>query len=101
MISLHTNAVDDDPTPRGTQVFYNAAQADGQLLASSIACYMREIITSQSGYQNWAMRATLPGLYAENSGSMPSALVEIAFHTNPDDARALQDPRSYSIHEGR
>ena len=29
--------------------------------------------------------------YAENNGSMPSALVEIAFHTHVDDARALQD----------
>lgn len=96
MISLHTNAAPDSATAltaRGTQVFYAAGQAEGLALASSIACYMKEIIHARPGYQNWTMRETRPDQYAENTGSMPSALVEIAFHTNPDDALALQDPR--------
>lgn len=97
MISLHTNAAPDAATAltaRGTQVFYAAGQAEGLALASSIACYMKELIHARPGYQNWAMRETRPSdQYAENTGSMPSALVEIAFHTNPDDALALQDPR--------
>lgn len=95
MISLHTNAA---PTPetaltaRGTQVFYSVGEPEGQALASSIACYMGELIRAQSAYQNWVMRETRGERFAENSGSMPSALVEIAFHTHPDNARALLDP---------
>lgn len=96
MISLHTNAA---PTPetaltaRGTQVFYDSTRnAESQALATSIACYVREIVTAQPGYQNWTMRDTEHSTrYGENKGSMPSALIEIAFHTHPDDARALQD----------
>ncbi|MDI9239411.1 N-acetylmuramoyl-L-alanine amidase [Lysobacter sp. LF1] len=97
MISLHTNAAPDATTAltaRGTQVFYATGQAEGLALASSIACHMEELIHAQPTYQNWTMRETRPSdQYAENSGSMPSALVEIAFHTNPDDALALQDSR--------
>lgn len=97
MISLHTNAAADvlsALTARGTQVFYATGQAEGLALASSIACYMEELIHAQPAYHNWTMRETVPSTqYAENSGSMPSALVEIAFHTNSDDALALQDPR--------
>lgn len=96
MLSLHTNAA---PTPeaaltvRGTQVFYDPTRnAENRALATSIACYMRELITAQPGYQNWTMRDTEGSTeYAENKGAMPSALVEIAFHTHVDDARALQD----------
>lgn len=95
MISLHTNAAPDSVsalTARGTQIFYATGQADSLALASSINCYMQELIHAQSAYRNWTMRETVPSnQYAENSGPMPSALIEIAFHTNSGDALALQD----------
>lgn len=97
MISLHTNAARDAVsalTARGTQVFYKAGRAEDRALANSVACYMQELITAQIGYADWTMRQTMgSNSYAENNGSMPSALVEIAFHTHVDDALALQDSR--------
>ncbi len=63
-------------------------------MASSILCYMKELITSQSLYTGYFVPAE-PGEanHGENRlAQMPSVIVEAAFHTNPNDALALQNP---------
>ncbi len=91
-VHLHTNAADASAT--GTRVIYQAGREQDRLLASNILCYMREIIRSVEAYEQFPVSQTPQ---ADNKGenrlaTMPSVIVEAAFHTNPDDARALQDP---------
>jgi len=55
---------------------------------------MREIINSQDGYVEFPVaRSGAAAGHGENSfATMPSVVVEVAFHTNAADAVALQDP---------
>jgi hypothetical protein len=55
---------------------------------------MKELIHAQDAYKNFKVAALArEGDYGENSyATMPSIIVEAGFHTNPDDAAALQDP---------
>ena len=91
-VHLHINAAAASAT--GTRVIYQAGREQDRLLAENILCYMREIITSVEAYEGFLVSQTPQ---ADNKGenrlaTMPSVIVEAAFHTNPDDARALQDP---------
>jgi hypothetical protein len=63
-------------------------------LAESVLCGMRELIHAQPGFENFPIRdAANEGRHGENRiATMPSVLVEIAYHSNADDAVALQDP---------
>lgn len=63
-------------------------------MGSSVLCYMRELITATEGYEKFVVS---PAPHSDDKGEnrlakMPSVIVETAFHTNPDDALALQDP---------
>ena len=55
---------------------------------------MRELIHAQPGYENFPVRAeSAADGHGENRiGKMPSVIVETAYHSNPDDVAALQDP---------
>lgn len=93
MISLHTNG-HDIATVRGVEVFYHGDKpADGPL-ADSVLCGMREVIRAQPGYDDFPVRdAANEGRHGENRiGTMPSVLVEVAYHSNAEDSAALQDP---------
>ncbi|WP_312252396.1 N-acetylmuramoyl-L-alanine amidase [Stenotrophomonas sp.] len=93
LLSIHTNA-DVPGVARGARVYYHASKPGDRLLADLALCYMKEIITAQDGYADFPVPAagTAAG-HGENSfASMPSVVVEVAFHTNPIDAQALQDP---------
>lgn len=93
VIHLHSNA-DDNGTARGARVIVQAGRPDDQALASSVLCSMKEAIQSRPGYESFVV-ATKP--HVDNKGEnreakMPSIIVETAFHTNPEDAKALLDP---------
>lgn len=94
LLSIHTNGVDNDPSVRGTRVYVQEArETDGQL-ARSILCYMKEKIQALPAYADWTI-ATEPhtGNFGETRlANMPAAIVEVAFHTNAQDALAIQDP---------
>lgn len=92
-IHLHSNG---EPTgaARGTRVIVQPGRPMDAALAQSVLCSMKELIHSVPVYADFAVA---PAPHAENKGEnreakMPSIIVETAFHTNPDDAKALQDP---------
>lgn len=93
MISLHTNG-NEIATVRGLEVFYHGDKPADRPLAESVLCGMREVIRAQPGYETFPVRdAANEGRHGENRiGTMPSVLVEIAYHSNADDSSALQDP---------
>jgi len=93
MISLHTNG-NDSSMVRGVEVYYHVDKPGDRPLATSVLCGMRELIRAQPGYENFPVRdGANAGNHGENRlGTMPSVLVEIAYHSNPEDSAALQDP---------
>jgi len=92
LIHVHTNG--GPAAARGARVYLHPDHTHNVPLAKSILCYMKEVITSQPGYESFTV-ATAPHFknHGENRlAEMPSVIVEAAFHTNADDARALLDP---------
>ncbi len=92
-IHLHSNA-EPSLNARGSRVIVQPGRPADAALAQSVLCSMKELIQSAPGYVDFTVA---PAPHAENKGEnreakMPSIIVETAFHTNPDDARALQDP---------
>lgn len=93
MLSLHTNG-NPAPSVRGAEVYHHRAKPEDKALGDSILCGMREVIHAQPGYENFPVRAeSVADAHGENRiGKMPSVIVETAYHSNPDDVAALQDP---------
>lgn len=93
MLSLHTNG-NPAPSVRGAEVYHHRAKPEDKALGDSILCGMRELIHAQPGYENYPVRAeSAADGHGENRiGKMPSVIVETAYHSNPDDVAALQDP---------
>lgn len=94
LIHVHTNAFENNVNVRGTRVYIHPNQMQNAPLARNMLCYMKELITAQPGYEQFPVA---PEPHVEDHGenglaTMPSVVVEAAFHTNADDARALQDP---------
>lgn len=91
-ITVHTNG-SDIPSARGTRVYYQQGRTDSADLADSVLCYMREAIQGQPTYKDFPVaQSTLTGNYGElRNADMPGVLVEVAFHSNAEDAVALQD----------
>ncbi|WP_442254943.1 N-acetylmuramoyl-L-alanine amidase family protein [Stenotrophomonas pavanii] len=93
MLSLHTNG-NLAPSVRGAEVYHHRSKPEDKVLGDSILCGMRELIHAQPGYENFPVRAeSAADGHGENRiGKMPSVIVETAYHSNPDDVAALQDP---------
>lgn len=94
LIHLHTNG-SIDTADTGTQVYYHTGRAADELLGNSILCYMKELIQANEPYENYTVPSQSIG--AVNNGentlaTMSSVIVEVGFHSNPNDALALQDP---------
>lgn len=91
-IHLHTNAA--TPSARGTFAFVHEEKPESIPLASNALCYMKEAIQSIEGYGNYPVNITpIANRKGENGlAKMPSVIVEIGFHTNPDDVEAMKDP---------
>lgn len=93
MISIHTNGV-ENPSIRGARVYVAPNRPVDYARAQSMLCYMEEVIQAQDGYEDFIVS---PFPHTENLGEntlaqMTAVLVEVAFHSNPDDAAALLDP---------
>lgn len=98
LINLHSNAF-GDPTVRGARIIVQPDRPRDFELANSMLCSMRELIQTQPAYSNFPVAAAAS---TDNKGenrlaNMPSVIVETAFHTNPTDALALQDPVFRSV----
>jgi len=93
MLSLHTNG-SDSASVRGAEVYYHRGKPQDKPLADSVLCAMREVIRAQPGYEDFPIReSSIAGAHGENRiGKMPSVIVETAYHSNPEDVAALQDP---------
>ncbi len=92
-IHLHSNA-EATGNVRGARVIVQPGQAEDAALGRSVLCAMKEVVQAQSGYESFAVA---PDVHSDNKGEnreahMPSIIVETAFHTNSDDAKALLDP---------
>lgn len=94
LLSIHTNG-HTNPIPRGTRVYYHQGRIVPRQLATHVLCYMKEIINAQDGYEDFPV-ATSPHAATDNGENRiakgPAIIVETAFHSNPIDAAALQDP---------
>lgn len=90
---LHTNGV-GDASASGALAVVQPGRPDDLLLGRSILCYMKELIHSVEGYGEFSVGGEPSQVdKGENRISeMPSVIVEMGFHTNPEDAAALQDP---------
>lgn len=93
MLSLHTNG-NAAPGVRGTEVYHHRAKPEDKALGDSILCGMREVIHAQPGYEGFPVRSeSVADDHGENRiATMPSIIVETAYHSNPGDVAALQDP---------
>ncbi len=93
MLSLHTNG-NAAPGVRGAEVYHHRTKPEDKALGDSILCGMREVIHAQPGYESFPVRAeSVAEGHGENRiGKMPSVIVETAYHSNPEDVAALQDP---------
>lgn len=93
MLSLHTNG-NPSPGVRGAEVYHHRTKPEDKALGDSILCGMREVIHAQPGYESFPIRAeSVAEGHGENRiGTMPSVIVETAYHSNPEDVAALQDP---------
>lgn len=92
-IHLHSNG-EPSGAARGTRVIVQPGRPMDAALAQSVLCSMKELIHSLPEYGAFTVA---PAPHALNKGEnreahMPSIIVETAFHTNPEDAKALQDP---------
>jgi len=93
MFSLHTNGSVNTGV-RGTEVYHHRDKPEDKALGDSILCGMKEVIRAQSGYEAFPVRTgSVADRHGGNRiGKMPSVIVETAYHSNPDDVAALQDP---------
>ena len=93
LFNLHTNAA--GPTASGTTAFVAKNRPEDLALANNVLCGMKELIHAQDSYKTFSVanQALPSGKYGENNqAEMPAMVLEVAFHTNPGDAAALQDP---------
>jgi len=97
-ISFHTNGA--GPTARGALVMTKLNDAQSVQLSRNIICYMKEMINSSEKYSEYVVRPD-PDDGNEKAevreAEMPTALVEFGFHTNTEDAVALQDGEFQSL----
>lgn len=93
LIHLHTNAA-ADAQARGMMAFVQPGRAEDRRLAHVLLCAVRTGLQATPAYASYRVRVVpLEGNYGENRlATAPSVLIEMGFHTNVDDAMALQDP---------
>lgn len=93
-INIHTDGDENSPNTRGTRAYFYTGRAEDQQLASNVLCYMKESIRSIGNYSDWSFVDTPFGVTNKGEitfAQVPSIIVEVGFHTNPQDALALQD----------
>ena len=98
IVHLHTNA-SEDPSDSGARAYFTKGRADSEKLADNLLCGMKEVIHSKEFYKHFKVATKSEfGSHGENSkAQMPSALLEVGFHTNPDDTTLLKDTYFHSV----
>ena len=92
LFSLHSDGVSDS-TKTGTGIWYNPNIASQIALATSVDCYVDEILKWHPNLAPWTVTPHPTTEKAElNLASMPTVIVEAGFHTNPRDAVFLLNP---------
>ena len=93
LIHLHTNAA-ASADARGMMAFVQPGRAEDRCLGHVLLCAVRAGLQATQAYASYRVRVVpMEGNYGENRlAAAPSVLLEMGFHTNVDDARALQDP---------
>lgn len=90
---VHTNA-EQRGVARGLRAIIHGRSSDIEL-ANRVLCSAKELIQSNPSYKNYPVAATphVDPTKGENRlAKMPSVIVEVGFHTNPDDAALLLNP---------
>lgn len=92
LVHLHTNA--GGAQASGAMAFHQPGRTDDRRLGHVLLCAMRDAVHALPAYQDYRVRVQpLQGNYGENRlAAAPSILIELGFHTHPQDAMALQDP---------
>jgi N-acetylmuramoyl-L-alanine amidase/putative cell wall-binding protein len=86
-ISIHNNA--GGSSARGTETFYNSWETDtDRILSRRLATYVQQGVVASAGTYN--RRVADIGFYVIRWANMPSALVEVAFLSNPTERSWLQ-----------
>ena len=93
LVHLHTNAA-ANPAATGMMAFHQSGRSEDQRLGHVLLCAMRDAIQRVPAYAGYRVRVQPSvGNFGENRLALaPSILVELGFHTHPQDALALQDP---------
>lgn len=93
LVHLHTNAA--DPLATGMMAFHQSGRSEDQRLGHVLLCKMRDAIRQVPAYADYRVRVQpSTGNFGGNRLALaPSILIELGFHTNPQDAAALQDPQ--------
>lgn len=93
LVHLHTNAAASTEAT-GAMGFHQPGRSEDQRLGHVLLCAMRDAIQALPQYHDYRVRVQpMGGNYGENRLALaPSILLELGFHTNPQDAAALQDP---------
>jgi|SRR6187402_80575 len=92
-LHVHTNAY-ETADPRGTRAIIHDRVPDRRL-AVNILCSMRELIHTKEEFSDYPVPSEpVPRANkGENKhAKMPSVIVEVGFHTNPEDALLLRNP---------
>ena len=94
MISLHTNA-SPNPAVHGLSIYFENRTGEGEKIAKSIICYMKEQLIKTKAYPSFRFNETPKidtGEHAEVASTRAkNVLIELGFHTNRQDAALLQN----------
>jgi len=98
-VSIHANAI-NDVRWQGAQVFYDAGSLENKELATHIMDSMRNNIAGLTREQK-----AISNIYILRNSEIPTALVEVGFLSNVNEARLLSDKdyqhlMAYAIFEG-
>ena len=113
-ISIHSNAIDNNTTTRGLSTWIYSAQKPGVGYqtgqasegSEALAALVQERILNSvrtlfdSDYQKYGRgiySAYFGELNPSNNNEMPAVIVELAFHTSPDDSKILRNPKYRDI----
>lgn len=96
-LSIHTNA-NTNPAVNGSEIYVYQEYSQSYYLAE----YILSSIVKNLGTKDGGVRAR-PSLYVLRKTNMPSALIELAYITNPSDSEKLRNNQyefAQAIYEG-